>query len=480
MARPIPLRRLATGFVRRVLVGPGQRWRFEAPPPGWVPPRLERTSLYLHVPFCRHACPYCPYTKVRYDDALVGGFTDAALAEVDWWARAAGGCDIASVYVGGGTPTLALDSVAAVVDRIRSRFRLTGEVAIETNPADVDDTTVARLRDMGVALVSLGVQSFRPAHLEAIGRTYSPATAEDALGRLVSAGFASVNADLMFALPGQSVDDVVADLDRAADLGANQVTTYPLFTFPYTPVGRYLRLTDVKLPSLRARRTQYRAICRWSTRRGFDRVSVWGFKKGSAPRYSSVTRAGYIGIGPGAGSHLPGGFALNSFDYAAWSDAARGGGPAVALWMPFSPELAGWWWLYWRLYRYAHPARSTRGHVGPRRVVGPLVVASRRTGRPRVTARRHDDAHRRGRLLAAPRAELLRAGLREHAVDRRAPPASADGGQPLVSRVRGSVIHSPERGARIARRDDREYREYAREEQRREAGCPARNMSANL
>jgi len=240
--------------------------------------------------------------------------------------------------------------VAAVVDRIRSRFRLTGDVAIETNPADVDAATVARLRDMGVALVSLGVQSFHAAHLEAIGRTYPPATAEDALGRLASAGFASVNADLMFALPGQSVDEIVDDLDRAAGLGANQVTTYPLFTFPYTPVGRYLRLTDVKLPNLRVRRTQYRAICRWSDRRGFDRVSVWGFKKGSAPRYSSVTRAGYIGIGPGAGSHLPGGFAFNSFDYPTWSKAARGGGPAVALWMPFSPELAAWWWLYWRLY----------------------------------------------------------------------------------------------------------------------------------
>jgi oxygen-independent coproporphyrinogen-3 oxidase len=364
MGRTRHLRRLATSLVRRLLVGPDQRWQFDAPPGDWVPPRLERTSLYLHVPFCRHACPYCPYTKVRYDQALVEGFTRAAVAEVEWWANAAGGCDVTSIYVGGGTPTLALDSVAAVIDRIRRRFRLTGEVAIETNPADVDAATVVRLRDLGVGLVSLGVQSFRAAHLRAIGRTYSPATAEDALGRLVSGGFASVNADLMFALPGQTGEDVVADLDRAAELGASQVTTYPLFTFPYTPVGRYLRLTDVKLPNLRARRAQYRAICRWSERRGFDRVSVWGFKKGSAPRYSSVTRAGYIGIGPGAGSHLPGGFAFNSFDYATWSRAACGGGPTVALWMPFSRQLAGWWWLYWRLYDTRIPMDQLSDSLG--------------------------------------------------------------------------------------------------------------------
>ena len=350
MAPVLPLRRIATGIVRRALVGPEQRWRFEPPPGGWAPARMDRTSLYLHVPFCRHACPYCPYTKIRYDEALVDGFTQAALAEVDWWAGAAGGCELTSVYVGGGTPTLALASVARIIDRVRSRFRLSGDLAIETNPADVDETAVSRLKDMGVALVSLGVQSFSEARLREIGRTYGPPAAERALARLAAAGFATVNADLMFALPGQSAADLVADLDRAADLGASQVTAYPLFTFPYTSVGRYLRLHEVRLPDFRARRAQYRAACRWSARRGFERVSVWGFKKDGAPRYSSVTRDRYIGIGPGAGSHLPGGFAFNSFDYATWARTAAAGGSTVALWMPFSTALAGWWWLYWRLY----------------------------------------------------------------------------------------------------------------------------------
>jgi oxygen-independent coproporphyrinogen-3 oxidase len=237
------------------------------------------------------------------------------------------------------------------------------------------------------------VQSFRASHLKAIGRGYAPAVAERALERLVAGGFASVNADLMFALPGQTVADVVADLDRARELGANQVTTYPLFTFPYTQVGRYLRLRDVKLPDFRARRTQYRAICRWSDGNGFERVSVWGFKKGDAPRYSSVTRAGYIGIGPGAGSHLPGGFTFNSFDYATWSARAAGGRPAVALWMPFSPELAGWWWLYWRLYDTRIPLDQLEDSLGRDaarvrawlRLGERMGLASRRDGIMRLT-----------------------------------------------------------------------------------------------
>ena len=344
------LSRLVTRTMRRYIVGPDQRWVFEPPPPSWRPARIERTSLYLHVPFCRNCCPYCPYTKVPYDEALVQPYTQAALAEVAWWADTIGPAEITSVYIGGGTPTLALDSVASVLARVRERFCLTGEVCIETNPADVDDETLRQLDDADVALVSLGVQSFHPQHLATIGRRYEPSIAERALGLLAESGFASVNADIMFALPGQTASDVTADLARAAQLGANQLTTYPLFTFPYTSVGEYLHLSAVRMPNLRVRRAHYRAINKWCAEHGFERVSVWSFRRGAVPRYSSVTRDGYIGIGPGAGSHLPDGFVLNTFDLDEWMRATRQGRTAIALRMPFTGEMSGWWWLYWRLY----------------------------------------------------------------------------------------------------------------------------------
>jgi oxygen-independent coproporphyrinogen-3 oxidase len=342
--------RLATRAIRRYLVGAGQRWVFEPPPEGWMPPRLERTSLYLHVPFCRNCCPYCPYTRIPFNAALVEPYTRAAIAEVDWWADTIGPAEITSVYIGGGTPTLALDSIASVLRRVRERFRLTGDVCIETNPADVDSETVQQLHNADVALVSLGVQSFHPRHLAMLGRGYPPPVAERALALLAESGFASINVDLMFALSGQMVGDVTADLARAAQLGANQLTTYPLFTFPYTSVGKYLRLAAVRMPDLRMRRAHYRAIGRWCAQHGFERVSVWGFKRGAVPRYSSVTRDGYIGIGPGAGSHLPDGFVLNTFDLNSWIYAARAGRMTVALRMAFAGQMSGWWWLYWRLY----------------------------------------------------------------------------------------------------------------------------------
>ena len=346
---PWLIRRM-TRILRRCLVGAKQRWVFERPAPDWVPAPIERTSLYLHVPFCRHVCPYCPYTKFPYRESLVEPYTQAALAEVDWWADAVGPAEISSVYIGGGTPTLALDSVARVLARVRERFRLTGDVGIETNPADVDEGVVRRLDEMGVGLVSLGVQSFQPEHLTLIGRDYTPRVAEQALAMLAGNDFASLNADFMFALPGQSVADVMADLARAVQLGADQVTTYPLFTFPYTTVGQHLRLQALRMPNLRVRRAHYRAIHSWCTEHGYRRVSVWGFKRGAVPRYSSVTRDNYIGIGPGAGSHLADGFVLNTFDLDSWLHAASAGRGAIALCLPFAGEMAGWWWLYWRLY----------------------------------------------------------------------------------------------------------------------------------
>jgi len=359
------LSKAATRAVRRHLVGRAQRWVFEPPPPGWVPPHVDRTSLYLHVPFCRNCCPYCPYTKVPYDESLVEPYTQAALTELDLWAERIGRPEVGSVYVGGGTPTLAMDSVSRVLERMRALFDVTGDVCIETNPADVTALTVAELHRAGVALVSLGVQSFKPGNLEVIGRRYEPDTARSALRMLSSAGFASVNADIMFALPGQHTADVLSDLEEAAALGADQITTYPLFTFPYTSVGRYLDLRGVRLPDLRARREQYSAIARWCASNGFERVSVWGFRRGGAPRYSSVTRDGYIGIGPGSGSHLPDGFALNTFDLEQWEAALSEGRLPVALRMPFDGQMAGWWWLYWRFYDTSIPLSALEDELGP-------------------------------------------------------------------------------------------------------------------
>jgi len=347
--------KILTRTVRRNLVGANQLWAFEPPPPGWKPPEIESTSLYLHVPFCIYFCPYCPYIKVPYKESLIEPYTQAAITEIDWWANNIGPINLSNIYIGGGTPTLILDSVTRILDHIRKRFKLEGDICIETNPADVNVEKVHQLHNADVSLISLGIQSFNQNNLHLIGRRYNPLQAEQALTLLVESGFSSVNADLMFALPGQTVEDLIKDLEQAEDLGANQLTTYPLFTFPYSEIGKYIQLTSVKMPNLKVRRAHYRAINKWCEDNDYKKISVWGFKKGNVPRYSSVTRQSYIGIGPGAGSHLPDGFVLNTFDLDSWIRVNSKRKSAIALRMPFNELMSGWWWLYWRFYETCIP-----------------------------------------------------------------------------------------------------------------------------
>ena len=96
----------------------------------------------------------------------------------------------------------------------------------------------------------------------------------------------------------------------------------------------------------------------------FKRVSVWGFKRGAVPRYSSVTRDSYIGIGPGAGSHLPDEFVINTFDLNSWIRVMCEGRTAIALRMPFTVEMSNWWWLYWRFYDTRIPLDCFNAYFG--------------------------------------------------------------------------------------------------------------------
>ncbi len=338
-----------TRVLRRYLVGPDSQFIFQAIDALELP-AIDKTGLYIHIPFCKNACPYCPYNKIAYDSKLVGPYLEAMLIEIERYHAHLGGVEISSIYVGGGTPTNLIDELEVILRRIRERFVVTGDICVETNPLDITEETVRKLVDYGVGLVSLGVQTFDDRYLKLIGRNYTADILYPAIESLMSSGFKSVNLDLMFALPGQSVEEVISDLQKAIAAGVNQVTLYPLFTFPYSAAGKYLKLKRVKMPDIFTRRRMYRAIHDFCLENGFQRVSVWGFKRGDAPRYSSVTRDSYIGLGAGAGSYVPGAFYLNTFSVEEYIKTCLNYRLPVALKMDFTESMARYYWLYWRLY----------------------------------------------------------------------------------------------------------------------------------
>jgi oxygen-independent coproporphyrinogen-3 oxidase len=159
--------------------------------------------------------------------------------------------------------------------------------------------------------------------------------------------FKNCNVDLMFALPGQEETDILNDIDMALQFGASQVTVYPLFTFPYTSAGNYLKLKQVKMPSFWKRRRQYFAIYNYLESSRFQRTSVWSFKRSETSRYSSVTRNGYVGFGTGSGSHYTNGFYLNTFSVPAYINRVNNGQFPTALKFELTENLNNLFWLYW-------------------------------------------------------------------------------------------------------------------------------------
>jgi len=338
-----------TRTIRAILVGKEQRFVFIKNQNIGIPP-LSQIDLYIHIPFCRNKCPYCPYNRINYDETLVGPYTRAVLSEIEQYYLRLGEIEISSIYIGGGTPTTLIDELGVIIKSIREKFTITGDICVETSPSDLDEDIIRKLKDFGVDLISIGVQSFDDAFLKVLGRNYDAAKARSAVNIALSSNFKSVNVDLMFALPGQTIEDVLGDLNEVLKIGANQVTTYPLFTFPYSSVGRYLKIRRVKMPNIFRRRKMYKEIHNFFTQNGYQRVSVWGFKKGNSPRYSSVTRDTYIGIGAGAGSRLPDVFYLNTFSVKDYIEATSTGRLPIALTMDMTPKLRRYYWLYWRFY----------------------------------------------------------------------------------------------------------------------------------
>jgi oxygen-independent coproporphyrinogen-3 oxidase len=311
---------------------------------------LKKIDLYIHIPFCKNICPYCPYNRIAYDKNLVTPYVEAILNEINQYYLKFGKIEISSIYIGGGTPTNLIDELEIIIGNLRGKFFVSGNICIETSPSDLTIEILRKLKSIKFDLISIGVQSFDDKYLKILGRNYNSQQAEDAVKFALSENFKSVNVDLMFVLPNQDNKNILFDLEKAMKLGVDQITTYPLFTFPYTSVGRHLRINRIRMPNIFKRRYMYKKIHDFCIRNGYKQVSVWGFKKGYAPRYSSVTRDNYIGIGAGACSKLPDIFYFNTFSVNDYINTTLSGKLPIAMVMDMNSQLKKYYWLYWRFY----------------------------------------------------------------------------------------------------------------------------------
>ena len=204
--------------------------------------RLPPLSLYVHLPWCVRKCPYCDFNSYEARGALPDlEYVDALLRDLRSEIELAQGRAIETIYFGGGTPSLfSAGAIARLLDGLRAKASIAAnaEVTLEANPGAVDVARFAAFREAGVNRLSIGIQSFRNEKLHALGRVHDAAQAEAAVAAARAAGFANVNVDLMYGLPGDDVAGAVTDLERAIELAPEHVSWYQLTLEPNTAFER--------------------------------------------------------------------------------------------------------------------------------------------------------------------------------------------------------------------------------------------------
>ena len=264
-------------------------------------------GAYVHFPWCVRKCPYCDFNSHELrGTAPFAAYVDALLEDLDEEPHLATGREITSVFFGGGTPSLCPpELIGQFLEGLALRLPLAAdaEITLEANPGAVERGRFRDFAAAGVNRISLGVQSFQPRLLAAIGRIHDDRQAHAAINELASAGISNFNLDLMYALPGQNLAEANADLRAAIEAGPTHLSVYQLTLEPGTAFFR----RPPSLPDEDLAGDMETACTELMERAGFGRyeVSAWA-RSGRECRHNlNYWNFGdYLGLGAGAHGKL--------------------------------------------------------------------------------------------------------------------------------------------------------------------------------
>ncbi len=194
-------------------------------------------GLYIHLPWCVRKCPYCDFNSHARDSLPETRYVDALIADLEASLPLVWGRPVQTLFFGGGTPSLfSPDAIGRILREVRALLRLppNAEITLEANPGTAEQEKFSGFREAGVNRLSLGIQSFDDPMLQRLGRIHGAAEARRAVEMARAAGFDNINLDLMFGLPGQTLEQALADLDRAIALAPAHLSRYQLTIEPNT------------------------------------------------------------------------------------------------------------------------------------------------------------------------------------------------------------------------------------------------------
>ncbi|AWC29872.1 radical SAM family heme chaperone HemW [Bacillus cytotoxicus] len=270
-------------------------------------------AAYIHIPFCQHICHYCDFNKVFIERQPVDQYLEYLEKEIVNTVQKAPFKQMKTIFVGGGTPTaLNMKQTKKLLDIINRRLRPFApncEVTFEANPGDLPKEKLNLLLEGGVNRISFGVQTFRDELLKKIGRKHTREDAFVAIREAQEVGFTNINIDLIYALPGQTIEDVKETLNIAFTLGVQHFSAYSLIVEPKTVFYNLMNKGKLRLPGEEHEAKMYEMVMDEMEKHGYHQYEISNFaKEGHESRHNLTywNNEAYYGFGAGAHSYING------------------------------------------------------------------------------------------------------------------------------------------------------------------------------
>lgn len=266
------------------------------------------TSAYVHIPFCTQICYYCDFSKVFIKNQPVDSYLEHLLEEFQSYDIQ----KLRTLYIGGGTPTaLSAPQLEVLLNGLTKNLDLSAleELTIEANPGDLDADKIAVLKNSAVNRVSLGVQTFDDKMLKKIGRSHLEKDIYENIDRLKLAGFDNISIDLIYALPGQTMEQVKDNVAKAIGLDIPHMSLYSLILENHTVFMNRMRRGKLPLPKEELEAEMFEYIIAELEKSGFEHYEISNFSKpGFESRHNLMywDNAEYYGIGAGASGYVNG------------------------------------------------------------------------------------------------------------------------------------------------------------------------------
>jgi len=280
---------------------------------------IRDLALYIHIPFCKSKCIYCDFLSFSGRESHFDAYFAALFDEIEKSAAKCDGVPVRSVFIGGGTPSLAgAARIEQLMQHLRRHFgiRQDAEVSIEINPGTACAEDFIGYKNAGINRISFGLQSADNGLLKSMGRIHTFEEFKDAYKNAKNAGFDNTNVDLIFGIPGQTKEQFEDTLSVVTDLKPSHISAYSLIIEPDTKLEEMISRGDINEPSDADDRAMYKLCREYLAKKGYKQYELSNFaKEGKECQHNIRYWVGgeYLGFGLGAAS-LYGGKRFNNTD----------------------------------------------------------------------------------------------------------------------------------------------------------------------